>query len=121
MSGSELTRQENIHRSSNYLLATVPEDMLRTLVETNDMLILINRNDGISCDVDDFGKQRMILREFVELDLQGLFFRFFMCPGRPSLCRSQLATYCSQLVDQLLLGFAGIRIFGVLRPGHSPP
>ncbi len=121
MIGSELTRQEHIHRSSNYLLVTVPEDMLRTLVETNDIMILINLNYGNSSYDDDFGKQRMILREFVELDLQGLFFRFFFCPGRPSLCRSQLATDYSQLVDQLLLGFAGIRIYGVLRPRHSPP
>jgi hypothetical protein len=47
--------QQNVERKPGYLSGSVPEDALRPLIEQDDTLPLVHRNDGVIGKVEDFG------------------------------------------------------------------
>ncbi len=60
VAASVLLRKEIFQEFSLNLTGAVTEDLLRAMVEEGDPLIFINRDDGVGCDFDDAGKQRLL-------------------------------------------------------------
>jgi hypothetical protein len=50
----EPRRQEDVERLSHHLFRGVAEDFLRALVEQDDVLLAVHRNDGVVSQIQDF-------------------------------------------------------------------
>jgi hypothetical protein len=53
----KLRRQQEFQRLSENLLRPVPENLFGALIEQDDFLVFIDRNDGVGGDFENFPEQ----------------------------------------------------------------